>query len=139
MSAKLSLQVKTSLDELDRIAAVVEDMGVSEDWPPALVFRVNLAIEEILINIIDYGYDGGIHDVEINFISEPDALTIEIVDGGRPFNPLEDAPSPDVAAPANERPIGGLGIHFVKTLMDDMHYRQEKGKNHLTLVSFKNR
>ncbi len=138
MSEKLSLKVEASRGELDHITAAVEELGEREDWPPALVYRVHLVIEELLLNIADYGYDGGVHEVEVNFISESDALTIEIVDDGRPFDPLSDAPLPDVSASADERPIGGLGIHLVKNMMDDMRYRRENGKNHLTMVSLRN-
>ena len=59
---------------------------------------------------------------------------IEISDDGQPFNPLKDAPKPDLEAALEDRPIGGLGIHLVLTMMDEMHYRRENERNHLTLV-----
>ena len=135
MSAKLSLKVESRRNELENIFAAVEGMADQEAWPPELVFRVNLALEELVLNIMDYGYDEGVHEIEITLTSEADALTIEIVDGGRPFDPLKDAPEPDVNAPIEDRPIGGLGVHLVRTMMDQMHYRREKGKNHLTMVT----
>lgn len=135
MSATLSLTVKTQAEELARITAAVEDFGEQEDWPPDLVFRVNLALEELGVNIMNHGYDEGLHEFDITLISEDDTLTIEIVDDGRPFDPLHDAKQPDVGAAIEDRPIGGLGIYFVREMMDEMHYRREDGKNHLTLVS----
>ena len=66
--------------------------------------------------------------------SEEDALTIDIIDDGLPFNPLTEGPSVDVNAPIEERRIGGLGIHLVRSMMDDLSYRRENGKNHLTLT-----
>jgi anti-sigma regulatory factor (Ser/Thr protein kinase) len=135
LSAKLSLKVESRRDELDNIFGAVAGMAQQEAWSPELVFRVNLALEELVLNIMDYGFDEGLHEIEITLTSDADALTIEIVDGGRPFDPLKDAPQPDVDAPVEDRPVGGLGVHLVRTLMDQMHYRREKGKNHLTLVT----
>ena len=135
MSARLSLKVKTQADELGRITAAVEDFGEQQDWPPDLVFRVNLALEELGMNIMNHGYDAGLHEFEFTIISEDDSLTIEIVDDGRPFDPLHDAKQPDVGAAIEDRPIGGLGVYFVREMMDEMSYKREQGKNHLTLVS----
>ena len=135
MSAKLSLTVKTQAEELARITAAVEDFGEQEQWPPELVFRVNLALEEVGVNIMNHGHDEGIHEFDITLTSEERTLTIEIVDDGRPFDPLHDAKRPDVAAAIEDRPIGGLGIYFVREMMDELNYRREEGKNYLTLVS----
>ena len=135
MSARLSLTVKTQLEELARITTAVEEFGEQEEWPPALVFHVNLALEELGMNIMNHGYDEGIHEFDITLISDDDAVTIEIVDDGRPFDPLHDPKEPDVGAAIEDRPIGGLGVFFVREMMDEMRYRREEGKNHLTLVS----
>ena len=135
MSATLSLTVKTKAEELARITAAVEEFGAHQEWPPDLVFRVNLALEELGMNIMNHGHDQGLHEFAITLVSEDDTLTIEIVDDGRPFDPLHDAKQPDVGAAIEDRPIGGLGIYFVREMMDELHYRREEGKNHLTLVS----
>ncbi len=135
MSAKVSLKLKTSLDELERITAAVEDLGQQEDWPPAFTFRVNLVLEELGINIINHGHDGGIHEFDITLVSDADTLTINISDDGRPFDPLHDAPAPNVAASLEDRAVGGLGIHLVRTMVDELHYRREQGRNCLTLTT----
>jgi anti-sigma regulatory factor (Ser/Thr protein kinase) len=59
------------------------------------------------------------------------------VDSGRPFDPLSDAPEPDLNAVVEERRIGGLGVHLVKTLMDQMHYKRENEQNRLTIVALR--
>ena len=64
-------------------------------------------------------------------------MTIEMVDDGKPFDPLTEAPVPDVNAPMDERPIGGLGVFLVRKLMDELTYRREEGRNHLTLVAYR--
>ena len=137
MKSKLSLKVETQRDELSHVIAAVEDMAERENWPPELVFRVQLAIEEVVLNVMDYGYDDGIHEFEVIITSEADFLTIEVVDGGRPFDPLHDATIPDLEASVEERKVGGLGIHLVRTMMDQVNYRREQGRNHLTLVARK--
>ena len=135
MSATLSLRIETRLEELERITEAVEEFGAQEEWPPALIFHVNLALEELGVNIMNHGYDEGIHEFDITLVSADDAVTIEIVDDGRPFDPLHDPKEPDVDAAIDERPIGGLGVFFVREMMDEMRYRREDGKNRLTLVS----
>ena len=136
MSEKASITVKTDRDELFAIAEFVEDIGNREDWPFPLVFRINLALEELGLNIIDYAHDdGGEHEFDISLASEDDAVTIEIVDDGKAFDPLTDAPHVDVNASLEDRRVGGLGIHLVRTTMDELSYRREQGKNHLTLVA----
>ncbi len=134
MSAKQSFRIEANLDELRRVAAAAEELGLQEDWSPALVHQIDLAIEEIGNNIVRHGLDGGPGEIEITLTSDDDSITLEIADDGRPFNPLKDAPKPDLEAALEDRPIGGLGIHLVLTMMDEMHYRREKERNHLTLV-----
>jgi anti-sigma regulatory factor (Ser/Thr protein kinase) len=140
MSAKLTLNIERSHDELGRITDAVDDLGHKEGWSNDLLFRVHLVLEELVLNIIDYGFDDGKdeHDLEVVLVSDDDALTIEITDDGIPFDPLTDAKKPDVDAPLEDRPIGGLGVHLVRTMMDEVTYEREDGKNHLTLVARRN-
>lgn len=135
LGAKLHLKVETRHDELDRVSAAIDDFALEADWPLDLAFKVNLALEEVVINVMNYGHDDGLHEIDIILTTEEDALTIEIVDDGRPFDPLNDAPIPDVNAELQDRNIGGLGVHLVRKMMDDVRYRREEGKNHLTMVT----
>ncbi len=137
MNTKLSMKVETRHAELNEIVAAVEGMAEREKWSPELVFRVQLAIEEVVLNVMDYGYDEGVHEFELILTSEADTLTIEVVDDGRPFDPLNDVPTPDLEATVEERKVGGLGIHLVRTMMDQVNYRREQGRNYLTLVARK--
>ena len=134
MSAKLRLTVETKLDEMERLASAVEDFARDDDWPADLTYQVNLALEELWLNVVNHEHTGGFHEVEIELTSEAAAVTIEITDDGRPFDPLHDAPKPSVNVPLDDRPIGGLGVYLVRTMMDEMEYKREEGKNRLTLV-----
>lgn len=131
----ISLKVKNDHAEMDRITSALESLAEQDNWPSGLLFHVNLALEELGLNIIDYGYDGGNHEIEIDVISEEDSVTIEIVDDGRPFDPLTDTPAPDLDSPVEDRRVGGQGVHLVRTLMDEVVYRREAGKNRLRLVA----
>jgi len=124
---------------LQLIAGEVEGLGEREAWPDSLVFKVNLVLEEVGINILSYGGESGGSwpEFEIVITSDSDSLTIEVSDEGRPFDPFNDAPKPSIDAEIEDRPIGGLGIFLVQTMMDDTSYQHSEGKNRLTMVTKK--
>jgi anti-sigma regulatory factor (Ser/Thr protein kinase) len=98
--------------------------------PDEVVLDLRLVAEEVLVNVAHYGHDdGGAHVVRVRLGVRPDEVTLELADDGRPFDPLA-APPPDLGA---ERPIGGLGIHLVRTLVDDATYARVGGQNVLSL------
>lgn len=130
---ELNVEVKT--DSLETINEAVEssmrDAGASE----AKIISVDVAIDEIFSNIIFYSGLKETDKAVIRVTIEEDdekSITLEFIDTGRPFNPLEQ-PEPDVTKPAEEREIGGLGIFMVKKSMDHVSYRNEEGKNILTI------
>ena len=94
------------------------------------VMQIALAVEEVFVNIASYSYPDSEGDAEVTVerLADPSAIRITFADSGIPFDPL-NAPPPDVNLPAEERPIGGLGIFLVRELMDDVSYRYENGKN----------
>ena len=98
--------------------------------------QFNLVLDELLNNIISYAYnDDQEHEIEIVCHYYGDRLILSISDGGIPFNPFIGEP-PDTEIPLAERPIGGLGIHLVQTLMDKATYQRQVNKNVVTLVKF---
>lgn len=135
MSAKLHLKLEARPEALERITSAIEELGEQEEWPPKLMFRVNLVLEELGLNVMTHGQRAGARELEVILTSEPDTVTMEIVDDGPPFDPLRDALPPDTDAPLDERPVGGLGVHLVREMMDEVRYRYEDGKNRLTLVT----
>ena len=132
MSATISLNLAPEIDELKRLYEAVESLGEQEEWPPGLIFQVNLALEELGINIMNYGETA--EEILVSLASDEDSITIMISDAGKPFNPLTEGPEPDITQELDDRPIGGLGVYLVRTLMDELHYRREGDRNHLTLV-----
>lgn len=135
MSAQRSLHMATDLDELRKVNAAIEEIAEEENWPPDVTFQIGLAVEELGVNIVEYGHDDGkVHEIKIVITSEDEVITIEIEDDGRAFNPLSDAPEPDLEAAVEDRTVGGLGVHLVRTMMDEVHYQRQQDKNCLTLV-----
>lgn len=135
MNINRLLRIATDLGELKRIHALVEDVGKEASWSPSFIYQVNLVIEELAVNVINYGHGGDPnHEIEIVLDWDDDQLTIEMVDDAPVFDPLKDAPDPDLTSALKDRPIGGLGVYLVYTFMDELSYRHEEGRNHLTLV-----
>ena len=90
------------------------------------------------MNILSHGYEeGGEHDILIELASDAEKIGIEIVDDGRPYDPLTEAPAPDTEAPLADRPVGGLGVYLVCALMDEASYRREDNRNRLALTKQK--
>ena len=94
---------------------------------------MNLALDEVVTNVIRYAHDDGRqHPIVVRLALEQGVLTAQVEDDGRAFNPL-DAPVPDIGAGIDDRPIGGLGIHLVRSVMTSVEYRREDGRNVLTM------
>ena len=135
MSAQRSLLIATDLDELQKVNAAIEELAEEENWSPDVTFQIGLAVEELGVNIVNYGHnDDKAHEIKIVISSEDEAITIEIEDDGHAFNPLVDAPEPDLEAEVEDRTGGGLGIYLVRSMMDEVHYQRQEDKNCLTLV-----
>lgn len=130
---RLNLRIANDLAELPRVAESVEEFCANLAIPAGYAFKLNVAIEELLTNTISYGYgDAGRHEIAIDIKREGEAIVTELSDDARPFDPL-NAPPPDLNSAIEDRRIGGLGVHLVKTLMDDVGYAYRDGRNHITL------
>jgi sigma-B regulation protein RsbU (phosphoserine phosphatase) len=129
----VTVQLRNDLSEVQRLNQIVTEFAAQHDLPPELVFRVNLVLEEIITNVISYGYEDGLeHEIVVRLSWQDPGIEMEVQDEGRAFNPLE-APQPEMGRPLVERRVGGLGIHLVRKMMDDLDYRREGGKNRLVL------
>ena len=129
-----------SMEVRNRNEAIGPAMEAAEGWleeaaaGPKVVYFVNLAIEEIVTNCINYGYsDEREHIIEIVMRVEDGRLTLRIVDDGDAFDPLA-APEPDFSIRVQDRREGGLGIHLLRNLADHISYERRDGHNKITLV-----
>ena len=134
MSQDVHLQLAARPEELPRVVEAVEALAERDDWPAKLLFQVNLVLEELALNVMTHGRDGGARRLDVIVGSTPDAITVELVDDGPRFDPLEEAPEFDADLSIDERRVGGVGVHLVRTLAEDVRYRYEEGRNRLTLV-----
>ncbi len=128
---------KSSYEKLPELVAAVEALGERDGWSGDLTFRVSLVIDELAQNVVDYAFEDRSGDVEVELTSREHDVVIEIIDEGMPFDPLTQAPEPDLTSPIEDRPIGGLGLHLAKTLMDDVAYCRQSGQNRLKIVTRK--
>lgn len=127
------LTIENNAAAVDQVIASFRDFGERHTLAPNVVSSLNLALDEIVSNIIKYGYDDqAIHRIEVRFSVADGMLTTEIVDDARAFNILE-MEDPDVSLSVEERAIGGLGVYLVKNLTDEQAYLRADGRNHLTL------
>ena len=131
----LTLTLKNDLSELARSAEAIEAHGESHGWPMKWIMNLNLSLDELLTNVISYGYrDDEEHEIRVTLTEEEGSLAVVLEDDGIPFDPFSDAPVPDIGADVEERPIGGLGVHFVKSLMDEVAYERRDDRNRITLI-----
>ena len=113
----------------------VETFAAERGFSMKVIFHLTLALDELVTNIIDYGYaDFDEHPIDVSIETDGDRITVRIEDDSQPFNILE-APEPELDLPIEERerPRGGMGIHLVKNMMDDIKYARIGDKNVLTL------
>jgi anti-sigma regulatory factor (Ser/Thr protein kinase) len=133
MHETILLTLPNDLRELHRVNEVanafLERRGIAHET----VYVTNLAIEEILSNVIKYGYaDTGRHEISVSLRVDDGQVELQVVDDGRQFDPMS-APEVDVCVPLEERHVGGLGIHLLRTMATRVRYRRTEGRNHLSV------
>ena len=123
----------SSREDKTRLNDALQDFARIHQLPPAAVQAIDLALEEHLANIFNYGFEPGDRpEVVVRMEHSHTDFVVEVSDNGKPFNPL-DHPEPDLNQPLEERPIGGLGIHLIRKFVDQLAYRRDAGRNILTL------
>ena len=129
----LTFSLNNDLAHLQDLCARCGRFGQAMGLPEKLIFQMNLALDELFTNIVSYGFkDGKDHKIEISLAVEAGMLILRIEDDGMPFNPA-GAQAPDLKCSLKEHKIGGLGIHLIRHLMDDIDYQRSNHKNILTL------
>ena len=132
-TARQTLTIRNAITEITRVADFIEAFCLESGAGMDAAFKINLAVEEALVNTISYGFaDDETHDITIEIGADTTLVEVRIIDDGCPFNPLAQE-LPNVEAPEDERSVGGLGVFLMRTTMDDVHYERRDGKNRLTL------
>ena len=127
--AKFVLKINNDFDDLRAAADPATQFLESKSASSRVIFAANLAIEEIVTNIIKYGYDDSLkHEITVHLDVTENMLNIEICDDGKEFDPFSQ-PEPDISLASKEPKIGGLGIHFVRKMLDACAYNRHDGRN----------
>ncbi|MBS1817289.1 MAG: ATP-binding protein [Acidobacteria bacterium] len=131
--SELAFSLRNDRGEIARMFSLLEPFcrahGISDDD----LFNIRLVLDEAVINVIVHGYDDTAeHLIDVVLRLDGGTLHIQIRDDGVPYNPL-DAPTPRFDVPIEQRRIGGLGVHIVKSLARDVRYRREGNRNHLDI------
>ncbi|MHB8883835.1 MAG: ATP-binding protein [Methylovirgula sp.] len=139
MGNRISVEIDNDIAEIARVCSLIDSFAQQHRLPEAIVFHMKLAIDELLTNIISYGFqDGGRHKISVSMSLETDdnegnRLAAEIIDDGVAFDPLSRA-TPDLSQSVADREIGGLGIHFIRSVMDQVKYHRFEGRNHFQMI-----
>lgn len=128
------LAIEALTDNLDAVMQFVDAELEAADCPMKIQMQIDLAVEEIFVNIANYAYAPGTGTACIRVDVQPDgsAVSITFIDCGVPYDPLAKE-DPDVTLDSEKRDVGGLGIFLVKKMMDDVQYANTDNKNILTL------
>ncbi len=129
MSQNLSLVIHNNYEDLRKLCETASKFLESLSLPFSASYAADLALEELITNIIKYGYDDkSSHEIAVSLTNVGKNLAIRIEDDGHPFDPVA-APSPDTDLSIEDRKIGGLGIHLVKNSCESMIYKRENNRN----------
>lgn len=128
---RAEIKITNKLGELESVRQWVERFGAAHQLPPRVMTSLLVSFDEVLNNLISYGYsDQRDHEIRLRLALAENDVWAEVEDDGEPFDPLT-APAPTLSGGVSERPVGGLGIHFLKTLNDEVTYRRQEDKNRL--------
>ena len=128
------LKVTANISELDQVLSFADTILEGMECPMKVQMQIDIAIEEIFVNIAHYAYPDGEGEAVIEVETDENANSVKItfIDQGTPYDPLQNK-APDITLSADDRPIGGLGIFMVKKSMDEVSYEYKDGTNQLTI------
>jgi anti-sigma regulatory factor (Ser/Thr protein kinase) len=133
MVAPLNLALQATMPCLAQLLDSLQSHGAAAQWRDADLYQITLVLEELMMNVINHGSPAGeVVDITVRITTQGDGADIVFVDGGVPYNPLLQ-PEPDLTSTLEDRPIGGLGVHFLKIMMDSVEYTYVDHQNRLTL------
>lgn len=128
------LRLNNDISEVPQLAEWVEQLCEKYDLSPSAVFQLNLALEEAVVNVMNYAYPGQTGmPVMLSACKCDDAMVFTLEDNGLPFDPTA-SDEPDLSLPIEERPIGGLGIFLVRQIMTNVSYVRREDTNVLTMT-----
>lgn len=132
-----SIMVPADVRHLESVCEFVSKAAEKAGMDPEAIRRLEIAVDEACTNVVHHAYgDDASQSYTVSYSIEPGVFTVDVLDRGKPFDP-GSLSEPDLNAPLEYRPIGGLGIFFIRKFVDDMSYSVETdGLNRLRLVKF---
>jgi anti-sigma regulatory factor (Ser/Thr protein kinase) len=128
--------IRNNMADLAALTTAMERVGAEHGVPERSLFQLQVALDEIVSNVIKYAWpEAGAHDIEICITARDDGVEVEIIDDGRLFDP-RDAPKRDKPLPGQRPQPGGVGVQLTLQLVDRMDYARIGNRNHTTLVKF---
>ena len=128
------LTIKNDVHEVAEFSRFIKSVNEELGLETSLARQIRLAVEEAVVNVIDYAYPEGVEgDITVQVLSDGRVMHVKIIDSGVPFDPTE-VQKADTTLSAEDRRIGGLGILLVREQMDSINYERTDGKNVLTLM-----
>ena len=132
-SLERSIELTNDIKQVSQLTAFVDEVCEIVGVDMSTTMSLNLALEEAVVNVMNYGYPAGqVGHIEVKALANEMTLTFVISDDGIPFDPTAKS-EVDTTLSVEQRPIGGLGIHLVRTIMDSINYERTRGRNILTL------
>ncbi|MCR5851232.1 MAG: ATP-binding protein [Bacteroidaceae bacterium] len=129
-----TLVLKNNIQEVSRLSSFQKAFFEKMEIEKSLARQIRLAVEEAVVNVIEYAYPAGVEgNVEVRMQTDGRRLRVVIVDSGVPFDPTQKE-GIDTSLTAEERQVGGLGIHLLREIMDSVNYEYINGRNTLTLI-----
>lgn len=128
-----SITLPNDITAVPQLSSFVDNVCSRLNIDGSTVMQMNLALEEAVVNVMNYAYPKGTKgDVDIRALCDGAQMKFVLIDSGTPFDPTKHQ-TPDVQLSADERAIGGLGIFLVTQIMDNVSYERRNEKNILTL------
>jgi serine/threonine-protein kinase RsbW len=125
------IRIANEISEIERVADLVDKFGAQHRLPPAVIVALNVSLDEIINNIISYGYDDSVrHEITVRLAVGNGAVEAVVEDDSRPFDPRAVA----TPRPRSQSDVGGVGLHFVHSLMDQLEYSRCSGMNRLRMI-----
>ncbi|MFO1097843.1 MAG: ATP-binding protein [Xanthobacteraceae bacterium] len=132
LTSSCEISIINNLSEIARVAALVDRFAADHKLSNELVVALQVSLDEVLNNIISYAYDDqGPHDIVVRLKIKRENIEVSVSDDGKPFDPVATL-TPDFTS--KPRAHGGVGLYFVRNLMDDVIYTRREGINHLQLT-----
>ena len=132
---RITLEIEPTLDQVALLVERLEEFATERSVPPGDAYKIGLAVDELVTNIVMYGITDGVPaDIRVAIRLRRQQMRIVVQNRGTRFNPFREAPLPDTTSSLDDRPIGGLGIFLVRSLMSSVRYERIGDRNQVTLT-----